>query len=320
MLSVVGLAMGAATLTTTTGGGGSGRFLQIQQPGSIDPGPKSPPNGMPPDPPNLPGPPGIDITLLTCIGFLSSLFGMALTVLALAIFVGAIYYRYNVWLALLSGWTIGPPVVLVYALLTNCMSSDVNGPGGPKIPDIGDGPSGLGIGQTPVSIEHVPSWVLDVVLGGVLVGAVGLLAVSRDGDEDVTTEEATITADKDEDETNDLDEIARAARRGAERIEAHNADVNNAVYRAWLDMTRTLDVDDPETHSAGEFADEAIRMGMAENDVEELTELFNEMRYGGKDAATREAQAVAVLRNIEEQYGQRLDTDSTATNSDPSDE
>jgi hypothetical protein len=131
----------------------------------------------------------------------------------------------------------------------------------------------------------------------VLIGAVGLLYRTMGEEEVVAVEDDAV------EDGPDLDQFAEAAGRAADRIEEHNADVDNAVYRAWVEMTDLLDVDKPEMYTPGEFADTAVSLGMAEDDVNELTRLFNEVRYGGRDASTREDQALEILRNIEAEYG-----------------
>ncbi len=90
----------------------------------------------------------------------------------------------------------------------------------------------------------------------------------------------------------------------ADRIESRaDPPVENEVYRAWREMTRHLEVAFPETSTPAEFADAAVEAGMDREDVEELTALFRDVRYGGAEAtADREERAVAVLRRIEETY------------------
>jgi hypothetical protein len=54
----------------------------------------------------------------------------------------------------------------------------------------------------------------------------------------------------------------------------------NEVDRLWLAMARRVDVDDPETTTAAEFADEAVKTGLNPDGVHELTGVFEEIRYG----------------------------------------
>lgn len=83
-------------------------------------------------------------------------------------------------------------------------------------------------------------------------------------------------------------------------------------------MTSLLAVPDPDTATPGEFADAAVAAGLDEADVTELTRLFEDVRYGERDAAaepigdsgaadsdgtaTREERAVSVFRAIEAAY------------------
>jgi len=107
-------------------------------------------------------------------------------------------------------------------------------------------------------------------------------------------------ADTDED-TSQAAAVGRAAGRAADRIEATGLD--NEVYRAWGEMTQLLDVDDPETNTPREFEAAAVEAGMERADVEELTDLFERVRYGEYTAASADEQrAVELLRHIESTY------------------
>jgi hypothetical protein len=80
--------------------------------------------------------------------------------------------------------------------------------------------------------------------------------------------------------------------------------VENEVYLAWREMTGHLDVPRPETSTPAEFATAAEAVGMNDAHVEELTELFREVRYGGAaPTEDREQRALAALRDIESTYG-----------------
>jgi len=143
------------------------------------------------------------------------------------------------------------------------------------------------------------------VFGVVLVGTAAALYRASGGD--------TISDIDDRDpESDDADQftprdLAAAAGRAADRLEEHNADVDNEVYRAWWEMTSMLDVADPDTATPGEFADAAVAAGMGADDVAELTRLFEEVRYGQRDPASREKVALSVFRSIEHAYGERTD-------------
>lgn len=96
--------------------------------------------------------------------------------------------------------------------------------------------------------------------------------------------------------------VGEAAGRAADRLEDAAA-VDNEVYRAWREMTELLDISDPETSTPDEFATAAVAAGMSQDDVHELTRLFEDVRYGNADAsAEREQQAIGIFRRIEAQY------------------
>ena len=113
------------------------------------------------------------------------------------------------------------------------------------------------------------------------------------------------------DESAELDEstaVGRAAGRAVDRID--ETTLSNGVFQAWQEMTAVLDVDDPESTTPAEFADAAVKAGMARDDVETLTDLFRDVRYGEvQPTAEREKQARRTLRHIEETYG----TDASTT-------
>lgn len=232
---------------------------------------------------------GSSIPLSMCYEPLASPAGTGVFLLAFLVLVGVIYYRFSFSAALLGGWTAFPVFMLVYFLVTNCPTAEGEQSGIGRILSGAPGP-----GETFLSVESIPPWVLGVIIGGVLIGAVALLYQSVGEDETVIQEH---TSNEPE-----LDQFAAAAGRAADRIEEHNAGVDNAVYRAWVEMTGLFDVERADTYSAGEFADAAIDLGMMESDVRELTRLFNEVRYGGKDIGSRENRAVSVLRSIESAY------------------
>lgn len=98
-----------------------------------------------------------------------------------------------------------------------------------------------------------------------------------------------------------LGETAGAA---ADRI-ADRGDADNEVYRAWREMTEYIDVDRPATSTPREFAAAATAAGMDADDVTELTDLFEEVRYGGfPPTEEAEQRAVDALRRIEDSYAE----------------
>lgn len=133
---------------------------------------------------------------------------------------------------------------------------------------------------------------LAIVLGG-LVGVGYILRRYRnrsEGDAGQTLPEATPG-----------DEVAIVAGATADRIQSDDeAAVENEVYRAWKRMTELLDVAEPATSTPGEFAAAAIDAGFEPAAVDELTSLFETVRYGPTTASDLEAErAVAILRRLE---------------------
>lgn len=160
----------------------------------------------------------------------------------------------------------------------------------PSIP--GGAPAGPESSTVPVAD---PPTTLLVLFGLVLLGAAAM--VFRLTGDDVVA----FDAEEDAPEP-DVAAVGRAAGRAADRIEA-DVDVENAVFRAWREMTGGLDVANPDSSTPAEFAAAAVDAGMDREDVAELTGLFEAVRYGGLDAdADRERRAVAALRNIERTY------------------
>lgn len=96
--------------------------------------------------------------------------------------------------------------------------------------------------------------------------------------------------------------IAEAAGEAADEL-AGPTDSENGVYRAWVRMTEVLDVDHPETSTPREFADAALAAGLNPDDVAELTELFETVRYGPTDVTDEhERRAREALRRIEREH------------------
>ncbi|WP_089868714.1 DUF4129 domain-containing protein [Halogranum rubrum] len=238
-----------------------------------------------------------------CYPVLSAPSTVALLLAGMALLVGVVYWRTRS--AILSGATlfgVGIPVVLVQSLLTACVVSDEGessliptpNNGSSILPEAG-GATGL---NQAGEVLSAPSALLGLVLVVAVVGSVLMLFLST-GD---STEEVPEPEVEPDDTAPDVAAIGRAAGDAADRIEA-DADVDNEVYRAWGEMTRLLDVPRPQSSTAGEFAAAAVDAGMAREDVDELTGLFEDVRYGGADVTDeREARAVDALRRIESTY------------------
>lgn len=202
--------------------------------------------------------------------------------------------------------SLGTPVVMLGYLLSVCgrsppaelgIASGSQSDNSSIFPGGGAGGSSGATG-TEAAIS-TPSLVLAVILGIALVGAVILLVVGTGDDREEPPE-----GEDEEPPAPDLGALGSAAGTAADRIEA-DADTDNAVYRAWVEMTGHLDVGHPGTSTPGEFADAAVDAGMDPDDVAELTAIFEAVRYG--DAAVtedREARAVAALRRVEEGYAE----------------
>lgn len=99
-----------------------------------------------------------------------------------------------------------------------------------------------------------------------------------------------------------LSAVGTVAGETADRIET-GMSIDNEVYRAWKELTTHLDVQNPDVSTPAEFATAAEDAGMDSTHIEELTELFRDVRYGGaKPTADREERATTALRTIEAHY------------------
>lgn len=184
----------------------------------------------------------------------------------------------------------------------------------------GSGEGGAGEGgssgseeETPISIG--PMFVLLALLTAIFLGG---LFLSRDSSGTEDRRSGSDLADDDsrvDGETTAA--VGTAAGAAADRLEETD-EFDNAVYRAWQEMTRPLEVDRPDSSTPREFARAATDAGMDRTDVDELTRLFEDVRYG--DAPTtpeREARAIEVLRRIEAEYADASDGDSSDDRIDP---
>lgn len=138
-----------------------------------------------------------------------------------------------------------------------------------------------------------------LLFAGLAALTLGVIAAALLTSESGVTEESVGSEDPRGDT---LSAIGRVAGEAADRLEGA-ASVENEVYRAWKRMTELLDVDDPDVRTPGEFRRAAVRAGMAPGDVDELTRLFEAVRYGDRQVTDdRERRAVDALRRIEETY------------------
>lgn len=150
--------------------------------------------------------------------------------------------------------------------------------------------------------------VLLAVMIAVVVAFVAYRASSNDtdaaADDDDDNQDSPPHAGGDEEA---LSAIGTVAGETAGRIETGMSN-DNEVYRAWMEMTTHLDVQNPEASTPAEFATAAEDAGMERTHVEELTELFRRVRYGGADpTADREERAATALRTIEAHYADEKD-------------
>ncbi|UVE51749.1 DUF4129 domain-containing protein [Haloferax larsenii] len=213
------------------------------------------------------------------------------------------------------GLALGPPVILVLALLTACQrdfsfssrASDAVG-NISLVPPGGGGLPGGGAGSA--SSVSPPTALFGLLLLVALAAAV-LMLVTSTGDSSPSDDDPEMDPD---DGHPDVAAVGRAAGAAAERIESGGADVENEVFRAWGEMTALLDVPNRSAATPDEFATAAVDAGMDRDDVTELTTLFEAVRYGGAEAtAERERRAVDALRNIEATYA---DADADDANAD----
>ncbi len=63
----------------------------------------------------------------------------------------------------------------------------------------------------------------------------------------------------------------------------YDVDTSNDVYKSWWEMVEMIDADEPATKTPQEFAEMAVDEGLEQEAVSELTNLFEEALYGGKE-------------------------------------
>ncbi|WP_336034925.1 DUF4129 domain-containing protein [Halobacterium yunchengense] len=238
-----------------------------------------------------------------CVPFLLS---PAFGALALGAYlaVGAYFYRRdNLAMAVVVLFLLTMVALPGWLLFTGCGSDAPTNQDGGVVPELPSGepserPAAGGSDGT-----H-PLFAPTTVLAGLAAVAVLLAAVAyRATGDDEPPEDPPIAAEADADDEAALGALATAAGEAADRI-AEAEDLENEVYRAWRDMTGHLDVPHPESSTPAEFAAAARDVGMDDDSVAELTDLFREVRYGGASPTEdREQRAVDALRAIEARYG-----------------
>ncbi|MEF8831827.1 MAG: DUF4129 domain-containing protein [Halobacteriales archaeon] len=236
--------------------------------------------------------------------FLRSPEFVAAALLVVAVALAVLTWRRNLLVAFAVLTAVGTPLFLVYLFISACpgdpnrveqlglaenASINMSAPGG------GGAPGSDAAGN----VVQAPTVVL-AVLGLILLVAVAVVLRDTD-DEPVDPREAT---DEDGPESATVAAIGRVAGETADRIDASES-LDNEVYRAWREMVGHLQVDRPDATTPGEFADAAVAAGMARGDVEQLTDLFEAVRYGGVEPTDeRERAAVETLRRIEREYAE----------------
>ncbi len=234
--------------------------------------------------------------------FIYLIYAMGILV-AIAIVWYLIYYRRDAVKALaLVIATAAILVGILYLLLELGVDLPTEEQQNQTVESPGDGEPGGGDGgdgeEDIVTRELGPFLGFLVVLAMIFVGGLLLSARSSSTDEKLPTESTDAQPDEQA-------AVAAAAGRAANRISADSTeDVDNEVYRAWREMTQLLEVDRPETTTPGEFATAATEAGLEREHVDELTRLFEDVRYGHEaTTAEREERAVTILRAIESAYG-----------------
>lgn len=302
LLAVAALSAAAATLDDTrTTGGGIGPSSS-QDAGVADDGDDS---VIPRDDSGRVSPPsGAIVSDCEENAFLRSPQFVVAALLVVAVALIVITWRQNLLVAFAVLTAVGTPLFLVYMFLSTCpgnpnraeelglaenTSINMSAPGG------GGAPGSDAAGN----VVQAPTVFL-AVLGLLLL--VGVAVVLRDtGDEAVEPGEAT---DEDGQDPAAVAAIGRVAGETADRIDGSET-LDNEVYRAWREMVDHLQVDRPDATTPGEFADAAVEAGMARDDVERLTGLFEAVRYGGAEpTGEREQAAVETLRRIEREYAE----------------
>ncbi|MFC4449114.1 DUF4129 domain-containing protein [Halorussus aquaticus] len=251
-----------------------------------------------------------------CYAFLDTWWAIALILGVFSLGAYAAYRRLGGLGAVAYAGPVGIPILFAHALLTLCTDPVPNarnalfeGGNVSLAPSGGSGAPGGASGTTFTD----PSFLLMAGLGVALLAAVALLFVSSSGD-DPEDEESFAEPD----DTGDVRAVGRAAGEAADRIE-DATDVDNEVFRAWREMTDHLDVANPAASTPAEFAGAAVEAGMAREDVDRLTSLFEEVRYGGESATEeREQQALDALRRIEREYAGRPSDAGSQSDGSPS--
>ena len=292
-LAILALSAAAATLdTVTTTGGGLGPAADGESGLDDDPG-EAP----------LPGQDAGDRPLFSgdgaghfgCYDTLREPTTIAWLLVAFVTAALVIRWRHDSFVSLAFVMAFGIPAGIIYMLLAACPTPQDRDDG--FVPESGDLPEGGGMLGDEVgrAVPQDPSLWLVILLAATFVLAAAVILRGTD-DEEIYPE-----AEAPEPEPQTA-AVAAVAGRAADRIEA-DGDLENEIYRAWREMVDLLDVERPEATTPGEFADAAEAAGISRPDADELTDLFEGVRYGGfEPTADREHRAVSALRRIEDEY------------------
>lgn len=102
--------------------------------------------------------------------------------------------------------------------------------------------------------------------------------------------------------------LGAAAGQAAASLGGGGAPADNEVVRAWRSLAAVLPVSRPASSTPREFAAAATDAGVDDGDVEELTALFEAVRYGDRPADDERARrAVAALERIRAAHGDNGD-------------
>lgn len=176
--------------------------------------------------------------------------------------------------------------------------SDERGGSGDGADDERPGDDGGLVDRT---VVRSPAMGFAALLGVAAVLAAVAYRFGRGDDADPTTEPSEAEAEADDEGS--LAAVGRAAGRAVAGASPESSP-ENVIERAWRDMTAELSVDSPQTATPTEFAEAAVDAGLREEDVRELTSLFEKVRYGDADPTEdRRERATAALRRIERRYG-----------------
>lgn len=277
-VTILALGVSAATLSTTTQptseGAGSGG-------GGFGPQP-SLPDLEPPEEPDT-----------TSSPLLSRILAALLLLSVLGALVYALLYRRRAAMVVALGLFVVLVVWTVMQLLGNANASGGFGFGFGGLGGFGEDGSSSETTSQPAQLFAVAFVVAALAVAGFY------LYGSRDPP--APPEEPT----PEESDDGGIAQVGAIAGRAADRIEAtgETDTIDNQVYQAYREMTDQLEVDHDESTTPREFAEAAADRGMAAGDVAALTDLFEEVRYGGFDpTANRESEAKQTLRRIEQRY------------------